>query len=44
MWFDSEIEAPAVFAYHNDPWTEEDYDFMASSNSDLAADDSKPGI
>ena len=32
MWFENEIEGPAIKAYHNDPWTEEDYELMELDN------------
>jgi len=28
MWFENEIEAPAVRAYHTEAWDEEDYEIM----------------
>jgi len=42
MWFDSEIEAPAVHAYHNDPWTEEDFEIMELTQHQDS--DDGPGI
>jgi len=34
MWFENEIEGPAVKAYHQDPWTEEDYEIMDMEPAD----------
>lgn len=28
MWFEEEMERAALHAYHNEPWTEEDYETM----------------
>lgn len=39
MWFDNEIEAPAIYAYFNDPWTEEDYETMGMPPVDPEDDD-----
>lgn len=43
MWFENEIEAPAVRAYHLDTWTEEDFSIM-DMPSDSAVDDNMSGI
>ena len=32
MYYEYEIEAPAIKAFHNDPWTEEDYKIMGISS------------
>jgi hypothetical protein len=41
MWFDNEIEAPAIYAYFNDPWTDEDYEVMGlNPNASIDDDDS----
>ena len=44
MWFENEIEGPAIRAYHNDPWTEEDYEIMGTEEADSFADDHQGGI
>ena len=37
MWFDNEIEQQALHAYHNEPWTDEDYETMGISREDNVA-------
>jgi len=44
MWFENEIEAPAIKSYHLDPWNEEDYETMGVDLDESFADDKLTGI
>lgn len=44
MWYENEIEGPAIQAYFNDPWTKEDYEIMDIPIPGQTADDGRPGV